>query len=94
MQHPIKTLVQEFGWIHTGVGLFGNATFVTGSVFFLPAFEPWKTLGVWLFIAGATFMFVGSLGDLMVKVYEARARAERKSRQAGEGQRPEERAAA
>jgi hypothetical protein len=94
VQHPIKTLVQEFGWIHTGIGLFGNATFVAGSVFFLPAFDPWKTFGVWLFIVGATFMFVGSLGDLMVKVYEARARAERETRQANDGQRPEERAAA
>ena len=74
MHSPIKTLVQEFGWVHTGVGLIGNATFVTGSLFFLPAFEPWKTFGVWLFIAGAGFMLVGSLGDLMVKVYEARAR--------------------
>ncbi|MEQ9607641.1 MAG: YrhK family protein [Kiloniellaceae bacterium] len=94
MQHPIRTLVQEFGWAHTGIGLIGNATFLTGSVFFLPAFEPWKTFGVWLFIVGASLMLVGSLGDVMVKIYEARARAERESRQEDEGRRPEERAAA
>lgn len=82
MHSPIKTLVQEFGWIHTGIGLCGNATFVSGSVLFLPAFDPWKTLGVWLFIVGASLMVVGSLGELMVKVYEARARAERETRQA------------
>ncbi len=74
MSNPIKTMVQEFGWIHSGLGLFGNFTFVVGSVLFLPAFEPWKTLGVWLFIVGASFMLVGALGNLLVKVYEARAR--------------------
>jgi len=90
----LRAIVQEFGWAHTGIGLIGNTTFLAGSVFFLPAFEPWKTFGVWLFIVGAGFMLVGSLGDLMVKIYEARARAERKSRQADERWRPEERAAA
>ena len=83
MSNAIKTLVQEFGWIHSGIGLFGNLTFVAGSVLFLPAFEAWKTLGVWLFIAGATFMLVGALGDLLVKVYEARARGGRQRREAG-----------
>jgi hypothetical protein len=70
----LKTLVQEFGWIHSGIGLFGNVTFLAGSVLFLPAFEPLKTLGVWLFIAGAVLMLIGTLGDLLVKVYEVRAR--------------------
>jgi hypothetical protein len=73
MYAAIRTLVQEFGWIHTGLGLFGNFTFVVGSVFFLPTFEAWKTFGVWLFIVGAVFMFVGALGNMLVKVYEARA---------------------
>lgn len=73
MHAPLKTLVQDFGWIHTGLGLFGNLTFVVGSVFFLPAFEAWKTLGVWLFIVGASFMLIGALGNMLVKVYEARA---------------------
>jgi len=45
-----------------------------GSVFILPTFEPLKTLGVWLFIVGAALMLIGTLGDLLVKVYEARAR--------------------
>lgn len=87
----LRTIVQEFGWIHTGLGLFGNFTFVAGSVFFLPAFEAWKTLGVWLFIVGAGFMFVGSLGDLLVKAYEARDKVEEKRELR---QRPGRRAAA
>ncbi len=74
MYTAIRTLVQEFGWIHTGLGLFGNFTFLAGSVLFLPAFEHLKSFGVWLFILGAIFMLVGALGDLLVKIYEARAR--------------------
>lgn len=77
MYAALRSLVQEFGWIHSGIGLIGNVTFLAGSVLFLPAFEPLKTLGVWLFIVGATLMLVGTLGDLMVKVYEARARSRR-----------------
>ena len=77
MYLALRTLVQEFGWIHSGIGLFGNVTFLAGSVLFLPAFEPLKTLGVWLFIAGAALMLIGTLGDLLVKVYEARAHSPR-----------------
>ena len=70
MSHPIKTLVQDYGWIHLSLGLFGNAAFFVGSILFLPSLEPWKTLGVWLFIVGAFFMLVGSLGRLLVDVWE------------------------
>ncbi len=99
MRHPLKTLVKEFGWIHSGLGLFGNVTFVVGSVLFLPAFEPLKTLGVWLFIVGASFMFIGSLGNLMVKVYDAMEKAARDKAndaavQASQQRQPEDRAAA
>ena len=58
----LRTIVREYGWIHRGIGLFGNFAFVVGSVLFLPEFEPWKVTGVWLFIVGAAFMFVGALG--------------------------------
>ncbi len=69
MQSAIRTLVRDYGWIHSGVGLLGNLAFVIGSVLFLPAFEPWKVTGVWLFITGSTLMFVGALGDMLVKWY-------------------------
>ena len=48
MSNPIKTLVHEYGWIHLSLGLFGNLSFFVGSVLFLPAFDQWKTIGVWL----------------------------------------------
>jgi hypothetical protein len=79
MSSPLKTLVQEYGWIHTGLGLLGNVAFFVGSVVFLPSFEKWEavgaewqTVGVWLFIFGAFFMLVGTAGNLLVKIYEAR----------------------
>lgn len=70
MSNPLRTLVHEFGWIHTGVGLLGNLFFVLGSILFLPQFEPWKVVGVWLFIVGSFLMFVGAFGDLLVKWYD------------------------
>lgn len=83
MPNPIKTLVQDYGWIHLGLGLTGNVLFVAGSVMFLPGLGKvmlpflhrameWKTLGVWFFIVGASLMMVGSLGSLLVSIYDAR----------------------
>lgn len=72
MQSRISTLVQEYGWVHTGLGATGNIAFLVGSIFFLPALEHLKLYGTWLFIIGASLMLVGSLGNLLVKIYEAR----------------------
>lgn len=79
----IKTLVHEYGWIHLGIGLAGNGLFIIGSILFLPDWDAarlpffaglteWQTVGVWLFIIGATLMFVGSLGELLVSIYSRR----------------------
>ncbi|MDF3352087.1 YrhK family protein [Sulfitobacter sp. KE34] len=79
MSNPLKTLVQEYGWIHTGLGLLGNVAFFVGSVVFLPSLAKWEavgvewqTVGVWLFLFGAFLMLVGTAGNLLVKIYEAR----------------------
>ncbi len=66
----IRVLVHDYGWIHTGIGLVGNVLFFIGSIYFLPSFESWKVWGVWLFIAGAALMSVGSLGRLLVSTLE------------------------
>ena len=66
----LQRLVQDYGWIHTALGTFGNLAFFAGSILFLPALEPWKVAGVWLFIIGAGFMLLGSVGDLLVEAYE------------------------
>lgn len=68
MSNPIKTLVNDYGWIHLGLGLLGNTAFLVGSVLFLPAFETYRTLAVWLFIGGALLMWVGAVGHLLVNL--------------------------
>ncbi len=73
MSDPIRLIVEDYGWIHRGIGLFGNLAFLVGSVLFLPAFEPWKTIGVWLFILGAGAMLVGALGQFFVNLGEGDA---------------------
>lgn len=63
---PLRKIVDDFDWIHTTVGLLGNLLFVVGSILFL--WESTKQTGVWIFIAGSSFMFVGSAGDATIKL--------------------------
>ncbi|MCU7556029.1 YrhK family protein [Alteromonas sp. ASW11-19] len=72
MNSALKLIVNEYGWIHISLGLFGNITFFVGSILFLPTFEEYKTLGVWLFIIGSFFMLIGSLGRLLVDITDNR----------------------
>lgn len=65
MPRPLRILVHEYKWIHIGLGLLGNLTFVVGSVMFLS--ESMKLTGTWLFIAGSTGMLIGSIGDALVE---------------------------
>lgn len=69
-RHPLKRLVQDFGWIHLSIGLFGNACFFAGSILFLERFESVRDVGVWLFIVGSLFMLVGAVGRLLVSIWE------------------------
>lgn len=69
MSNPIKILVRDYGWVHLSLGLFGNIAFFVGSIRFLPRFEPIQTIGVWLFIVGAFFMAIGSLGRLLLSLW-------------------------
>lgn len=57
---PVRTFVKENEWFHTIVGIFGNVSFVLGSIFFL--FPELERAGVWLFIAGSSGMLLGSVG--------------------------------
>jgi len=70
MKQTLKTVVHDYGWIHTTIGLAGNLAFFAGSILFLPALESLKVVGVWLFIAGSFLMFVGALGNLLARVWE------------------------
>jgi hypothetical protein len=62
--NPTQRFVQDYEWIHTGIGLVGNLLFFVGSVLFL--WESTQQTGVWLFIFGAGAMFVGSIGRGLV----------------------------
>ncbi|MGJ3233095.1 MAG: YrhK family protein [Oceanicaulis sp.] len=77
MARPLEVLVRDYEWIHLSVGLIGHVSFLTGSILFLPAFEPLKTLGVWLFIIGASAMLIGYAGRALVDFYESHEGRER-----------------
>lgn len=68
----VHEFVEEYEWIHVGLGVIGNATFFVGSIFFLPVYEAWMTLGVWLFITGSLLMLIGALGNGAVRLLRKR----------------------
>ena len=61
----IQKQVQTFPLVHIGIGIFGNATFLVGSVLFL--WDATEIVGVWLFIVGALGMLLGSVGELILR---------------------------
>ncbi|WP_206453331.1 YrhK family protein [Aurantimonas marina] len=70
----LRTLVNDYFYIHLGIGLAGNLLFVIGSILFFKAFEAWYTVAVWMFVGGSSGMFLGSLGQLFKTIYEAEER--------------------
>ncbi len=64
----LRRLIKDFPMVHATIGLVGNATFVAGSILFFERFDA-RTLGVWLFVAGSSFMFLGAAGDWLLKYY-------------------------
>lgn len=62
----VRAFLADFPWVHLGIGLFGNTTFVVGSVLFLTPSR--QQAGIWLFILGSTGMLLGSLGDLLARL--------------------------
>lgn len=66
----VSRVVRDFPWVHLGIGLLGNAAFVVGSVLFF--FKSVQTLAIWVFVVASAGMFVGSLGQLLVRIDRAR----------------------
>ncbi len=62
--------VEEFPWVHLGLGLLGNAMFFVGSIFFF--YEGLKTLGIWLFVIGSFGMLVASVGEFLIRIEKKR----------------------
>ena len=67
----LRTLYRDYGWVHRGIGLFGNTCFFVGSIFFL--YPDWLHLGTWLFILGAGGMLIGSVGSSLVEWESSRS---------------------
>jgi hypothetical protein len=63
----LRMVLHRYEWIHLTLGFVGNTCFVVGSVLFL--WESTKPAGVWLFIVGATGMWLGSTGSA-IATYE------------------------
>lgn len=64
------TALRDFPWVHLGLGLVGNTLFVIGSVMFF--WSSVKTLAIWLFVFGSLGMFLGSVGELLVRIEKRR----------------------
>lgn len=62
--HVLRTLLKKYEWVHLTLGLIGNTCFVVGSVLFL--WESTKSVGIWLFIAGSSGMWIGAVGSAIV----------------------------
>lgn len=66
----IRSFAADEPWWHMGIGLFGNTTFVVGSVLFLNPSR--QGIGIWLFICGSTGMLLGSIGELLARIERIR----------------------
>ena len=69
MRNVLKTIVQDYGWIHSSLGVLGDTTFFIGSILFLPRFEQIQTIAVWLFIIGSFLMLIGGVGSMLVSIW-------------------------
>ncbi len=58
--------VHHFRWLHQIIGVLGGLTFVVGSICFLYE-DVWRTVATWLFIIGSAGMFIGNLGNVVVR---------------------------
>ena len=70
----LQTLVREFPYIHKGIGLVGNTCFFVGSVLFFKMFRDYYTFAVWLFVIGSFGMLLGTVGEIVKTIFEARER--------------------
>lgn len=66
----LSEFLSDFPWIHLGIGIIGNISFVAGSIMFF--YDSLKTPALWLFTIGSSGMLIASLGQLFVKIEEHR----------------------
>ncbi len=68
----IRTLVEDYEHVHTVIGIMGNLLFVVGSVLFFKPLQQYYTLAVSLFVVGSVFMFIGSIGSGLRRLWQRR----------------------
>lgn len=68
----VRRFVRQYPLVHLGIGIFGNATFVVGSVLFF--WERTEPIGVWLFVLGSFGMLLGALGEAVIRYERHRNR--------------------
>jgi hypothetical protein len=61
----LRALVRHYEWVHLGIGILGNLTFLAGTFLFLAKVEP---LSLYLFIAGSAGMLIGNVGSAVVRL--------------------------
>lgn len=66
MFNRLKRFVKHYAWIHTLLGILGNACFLIGSIFFF--YESLINFGIWLFVIGSLGMLIASLGEAIIKL--------------------------
>jgi len=74
--NQITRLARNYAWIHTWLGIVGNACFFAGSIMFLYKGDI-ETAGIWLFILGSGGMLIGSLGQAVTHLAKDKAPATR-----------------
>lgn len=74
-------IYHRFSWVHVSTGLFGNFLFFIGSIMFF--WESTKNAGVWLFVIGSLFMWLGSMGNAYVQKVNREKHEQSSTPQAG-----------
>lgn len=61
-RHALAALVWRTPQVHLGVGVLGNALFITGTILFMTKHEP---VGMWFFLLGSSGMLLASVGEVL-----------------------------
>lgn len=61
-RYALGTFVWRFPQVHLGIGLVGNALFITGTILFMIKQE---AVGLWFFLVGSSGMALATLGEVL-----------------------------
>lgn len=64
----LRHVIERFPMVHATIGLAGNGMFILGSLMFTELVGS-RAFGVGLFVAGSSLMFIGALGDWLLRCW-------------------------